>query len=139
MKKTILHRLFGFGRIPKKYAPTLRDEGIVLKDEGIGGSITLKKFRAPGRRHSWKRNLFTGCLVLTEHTFAAFAFIRPIIYVPLSHERFSELQCSVDDGNTLFVTFDASAFNDKWSGTIECRFKTSNAQFFLERLKKKDA
>jgi hypothetical protein len=45
--------------MPKKYAPTLRGEGIVLLDEGIGGSITLKNFKGPGRRHSWKRNRFT--------------------------------------------------------------------------------
>jgi hypothetical protein len=54
MKKTLLHRIFGWGRIPKRYAPTLHNEGIILLDEGIGGSITFKKFRAPGRYHSWK-------------------------------------------------------------------------------------
>ena len=133
-KKTLLHRLFGWGKIPKKYAPTLHGEGIVLLEEGIGGSITLKKFRAPGRYHSWKRNWFTGCLVITEKTFAAFTLWKPVIFVPLKDERFSELKCSVEKNDILFITFDASAFNEKWSGTIECRFKTPKARLFLERL-----
>ena len=134
MKKTLLHRIFGWGKIPKRYAPTLHDEGIILLDEGIGGSITLKKFKAPGRYHSWKRSWFTGCIVLTERTFAAFALTKPLIYVPLDHENISKLRCAIEESNTLLVKYDASAFNEKWSGTIECRFKTSKAQMFLERL-----
>ncbi len=134
MKKTLLHRFFGWGRLPKRYAPTLYGEGIILLDEGIGGSVTLKKFKASGRHHSWKRSWFTGCIVLTERTFAAFALFKPLIYVPLDHENFSELTCAIEGSDSLFVTYDASAFNEKWSGTIECRFKTSKAQMFLERL-----
>jgi hypothetical protein len=134
MKKTLLHRIFGWGRIPKRYAPTLHDEGIILLDEGIGGSITFKKFKAPGRYHSWKRSWFTGCIVLTERTFAAFAFIKPLIYVSLDHKNISELRCTIEESDTLLVQYDASAFNEEWSGTIECRFKTPKAQMFLERL-----
>ena len=134
MSKTLLHRLFGFGKIPKRYAPTLHDEGIVLIDEGIGGSITLKNFTAPGRRHSLKWSWFTGSLVLTEKTFAAFGFIRPLVYVPLAHERFSELDYSVIDDNTLFITFDPSAFDERSSGAIEIRFKTPKARLFAECL-----
>lgn len=134
MKKTLLHRLFGWGRIPKRYAPTLHAEGIILLDEGIGGSTTLKKFRAPGRYHHWRRNWFTGSIVLTKRTFAAFAFFRPIIYVSLDHENFSGLSCKLEGRGTLIVKYDASAFNEKRSGTIECRFKTSKAEMFLEWL-----
>jgi len=134
MKKTILHRIFGWGRIPSKYAPTLHAEGIILLDEGIGGSVTFTKFKAPGRYHSWKQSWFTGCIVLTERTFAAFAFARPLIYVPLDHENISELECSIGESGALLVRYDASAFNENWSGTIECRFKTPRAQMFCERL-----
>ena len=91
MPKTILHKLFGAGKIPKKYAPTLTAESIVLLDEGIGGSITFKNFRAPGRRYAAKKSWFTGCLVLTEQTFAAFALHKPLIYVPLTDERIVKL------------------------------------------------
>lgn len=134
MKKTLLHRLFGWGKIPKEFASTLQGEGIILLDEGISGSITFRKFKAPGRYHSWKRSWFTGSIVLTEKTFAAFSIKKPLIYVPLDHKNFYELSCTIEKSDTLAVTYDASAFNEKWSGTIECRFKTSQAQMFLERL-----
>ena len=134
MKKALLHRFFGWGRIPKRYAPTLCDEGIVLLDEGIGGSVTFKRFRAPGRYHSWKRSWFIGSIVLTERTFAAFALVKPLIYVPLDHGNISELHCTMEGGDTLLVEYDASAFDEKWSGTVACRFKTSKAHEFLERL-----
>jgi hypothetical protein len=134
MRKTLLHRIFGWGKIPKRYEPTLHNEGIVLLDEGIGGSITLKKVKAPGRYHSWKRSWFTGCLVLTEKTFAAFSFVKPLIYVPLDHEDITSLHCTVEENDSLLITYDASAFNEKWSGEIECRFETPQAQMFRERL-----
>ncbi|MFC1683699.1 hypothetical protein ACFL0G_05805 [Candidatus Zixiibacteriota bacterium] len=134
MKKTLLHRLFGWGRIPKRYVSRLRDEGIILLDEGIGGSITLKQFRAPGRYNYWKRSWFIGSIVLTDRTFAAFAFFKPIIYVPLDHENISELSCTLEGGDTLIVKYGASAFNEKRSGAIECRFKTSKAEMFCQWL-----
>jgi hypothetical protein len=136
MTKTLLHQLFGLGKVPKRYAATLRKQGIVLIDEGIGGSVTYKQFKAPGRRHSWKKSWFTGSLVLTKQTFAAFAMLRPLIYLPIEDGRLSALRCSVEEDVTLLVTYDASLINDKWSGTVECRFRTAKAQLFLEHLAK---
>lgn len=134
MKKTLLHSIFGWGEIPKRYAPALHGEGIILLDEGICGSITLKKFKAPGRYHSCKQSWFTGCIVMTERIFAAFALIKPLIYLPLDHENISELSCTIEKSGILLVKYDASVFHDKWSGIIEYRFKTSKAQMFRERL-----
>ncbi len=134
MRKTLLYRLFGLGKIPKRHAPALHQEGVVLIDEGVGGAVTLKNFRAPGKRCSWKQSLFTGCLVLTRKTFAAFAFSKPLVYVPFAHDRFSDLHCRLTDENTLFITFDPSAFHENWSGTVEIRYKTAQAQLIVERL-----
>ena len=132
MSKTLLYRLFGLGKVPTRHAPALRQEGIVLLDEGIIGSITFRQFIAPGRRHSWKKSWFLGSLVLTQQTFAAFGMRRPLVYIPLEDKRLSELRCSVTEGVTLFVTYDASLFNEKSSGIVECRFRTAKAQLFLE-------
>ena len=134
MGKTLLHRLFGLGKIPKRFLPDLEQEGIVLLDEGISGSVTFRNFRAPGRRHSWRRNWFTGSLVLTGRRFAAFAFFKPIINVPLSDDRLNELRCSLKGEATLCVHFDPSAFHEGWSGSMECRLSTPQARLFLEQL-----
>ena len=135
MSKTLLHRLFGFGNLPKAMRPILEREGIVLAEEGIGGSITFRKFRAPGRRYSYRKNWFTGSLVVTELRFAAFAFRRPVINVPIEGPHIGKLAGSLEkDGNVLVVAFESADFHDDWSGAIECRFRTTKARLFLERL-----
>ncbi len=137
MGKTLLHRLFGAGRIPKAMLPILQQEGIVLLDEGIGGSIIFRNFRAPGKRYSYRSNWFTGSLVLTGIRFAGFQYSKPIINVPLEEKWLNELDCSVRREKTLSVSFDSSAFHEDWSGMIECRFSTNYARLFLERLERR--
>ena len=132
MSQSILYRWFGMGSIPKAMRPILEGEGIVLADEGLGGSITLKNFRAPGRYSSWRRNWFTGSLVLTQLRFAGWAFSRPVINVPRTSDKLSLLTSSLEkDGSVLVIGFEASDFHDDWSGSIECRFRTDQASRFL--------
>lgn len=132
--KSLMYRLFGAGRLPAKYADRLRFEGVEVLDEGVGGSITMRRFRAPGRWYWWRRNGFSGSLVLTGSTFAAFTTFRPLIHLPLNDPRLRELHCSVDDEGVLHVDYNAALFNDQWSGDIELRFKTRLARRWLARL-----
>ena len=107
----------------------------MLLDEGIGGSITFRNFRAPGKRYSYRKNWFTGSLVVTELRFAGFAFSRPVINVPLEGPHLGKLDCSLEKGHAVLrVAFDSSDFHDDWSGAIECRFRTPMARQFLERI-----
>jgi len=133
MGKSILHSLFGLGKLLKAMVPILRGEGIVLQDEGVTGSVTLRKFRAPGRIHSYKRSGFVGSIVVTESRFAAFSLSRPIINVPLEREKLKLLELSVPRDGLLLVKFEAGDFHDGWKGTVECRFSTHLARMFLER------
>lgn len=132
---TLLHRLFGLGSIPKAMRPILESEGIALLEEGIGGSVTLRRFRAPGRRHRYKRSWFTGSLVVTGLRFAAFQFSKPLINVPLGDERLKKLDCSVEGESLLRVRFESADFQENTSGSVECRFQTPKARLFLERLR----
>ena len=133
MGKTLLYRLFGLGRIPRRMRPVLEQEGIVLLEEGIGGSVTFRNFRAPGRRYSLRRSWFSGSLVVTRKRVAAFFFARPIIDLPLDHERAGELNWTVENAS-LRVQFDASTFHEGWSGSIEYRFSTARARQFMDLL-----
>ena len=135
MSKTLAYRLFGIGKIPKKILPTLEQEGIVLQDEGISGSVTLRNFRAPGKRYSWRRNWFSGALAITEQRFWGFSRWRPVVSVPLDSPHFNDLEISVEKGDVLRVEFDVSIFHEGWSGTSICRFRTPKALLFLERLR----
>ena len=137
MAKTLLYRLFGTGRLPDDLRASLEHEGIVLLDEGIGGALVFKNFRAPGRYHGWRWAWFSGSLVVTERRFAAYTSVqhfRMIIDVPLDDPRLGALQASVGRPGRLVIRFDPSAFHKSWSGSIECRFRTPLAESFLERL-----
>lgn len=134
MRKNLFYTLFGLGRLPRKTAASLESEGIVILDEGVSASAVLEGFRAPGRRSSKKGSWFLSSLVMTELRFAAFAFSRPVINVPLGDERLLELEISAPDGNTLVIAFDISRFHERMSGHVRCTFKTARAREFLERL-----
>ena len=137
MGKTILYHIFGLGKIPKKFLPDITREGIILMDEGIGGSVTFRKFRAPGKRYGYRRNWFSGSVVLTQKTFLAFTTFNPVIGVPWDDQRLNALEYFLEKTETLCVRYDASVFNEEWSGTIECRFKTPKARIILETIERK--
>ena len=134
MRKSLLYTLFRLGRVPKQTLPVLESEGIVLLDEGLRGSITLRNYRAPGRTHNFKNSIFAGSLVITEQRFAGFAFSKPLMNIPLHDDRLSALELSVPRDGLLCVGFDAAVFDIQRSGSVECRFHTENAMSFLERV-----
>jgi hypothetical protein len=135
MSKSILYRLFGIGKIPAQYQTALTGEGVILSDEGIKGSVTYRNFRSPTRYSNWKRQWYPASIALTNTRLLAFAYSNPIIDVPLTDERFRQMQFSLEDAGTLLVAFDASLFYDDWSGTIEYRFQTPQAQNLLDKLR----
>lgn len=136
MRRSLLYTLLRLGRVPKAARSALEGEGVVLLDEGLRGSVTLESFRAPGRYHSSKGSVFAGSLVLTRARFAAFAFSRPIVNVPLADDRLEALQVSAPEPGLLRIELDVSRFHDGWSGTVTCRFRTAHAEEIVERLAK---
>lgn len=134
MRKSWLYRLFKLGRVPREAVPVLQPEGIVLLEEGLRGSVTLRNYRAPGRYHSYKSSILAGSLVLTEQRFAAFAFSKPLINIPLHDDRLRALEMSVPREGVLEVKFDPSVFDLQASGSVECRYHTANAHMYLERV-----
>ena len=134
MPKTLLYRLFGIGKMPAQWRAVINSEGVVLMDEGIGGSITYRDFSAPGRRSSWRKVAFSGSIALTKTRLIALQYANPAINVPLDDPRLHQMQFSVEGEDKLLVAFNANLFHDDWSGTIEYRFRTEHAPAFLNGL-----
>jgi predicted small integral membrane protein len=124
--KSLLYRLFGVGRIPKLLGDRLRMEGIVIADEGISGSVTYRDFRAPGRYSSWRKQAFIGSIVITNIRLVGLMSSRFAVNVPFSDARIRQLRISTER-DRLLIALDASLFHDDWSGTIEYRYRTSQA------------
>ena len=139
MTKSLLYRLFGVGKIPESLAAQLKGEGMLLSDEGIKGSVTYIDFRAPGKYSNWRRQWYTTAIALTEARLVALRNSQPIINVPLADERIRSMQFSLEKSDTLLVAFNAALFHQDWSGTIEYRFRTEQAQAILDKLRERTA
>jgi hypothetical protein len=137
MAQTLLYRLFGLGKIPEQFMSTLRSEGILAFDEGIKGSITFRDFRAPGKYSSWRRQWFTGGIVLTQVRLVSLISLSQAIDVPLADERIRSMQFSVEKPGTLLIAFDPGLFHPGWSGTMEYRFRTEEAEVLVEKLRER--
>lgn len=134
MSQNLLYRLFGLGKLPKNQRATLEAEGFVIFDEGIRGSITYKDYTAPSKYYSRKRSWFIGSLVITQKRVIAFTFFQRLLNIPFEDPLISKLNVAMEDDKCLCLSFDASDFYPDRSGTVECRFITSQALLFLERL-----
>ena len=106
-------------------------EGIVVADEGIPGSVTYRDFRAPGRYSSWRKQAFIGSVVVTNIRLVGLMSSKFAVDVPFSDERIHRLQIS-RERDRLVIAFDASLFHDDWSGTIEYRYRTSEAAVIIK-------
>ncbi|HHY54514.1 MAG TPA: hypothetical protein GYA08_03670 [Chloroflexi bacterium] len=134
MGKTWLYQFFKIGGVPAGLRAKLAQEGIVLLDEGIGGTITYHNFRAPGRAYGWKKSWFSGAVALTNVRFVAFAYGRQVINVPWDDPRRAQLRVSCEASDRLLIAFDPAIFHTDWSGTVEVRLSTALAQQLHARL-----
>jgi len=126
----------------------LQSEVIEVYDEGIHCSLTFKNFKAPGRRETWRRIWFGGAIALTASRLVALSGTRfttgialsddggRLINVPSDDDRFRLMSVSLDKPDRLVIAFDASLFHHDWSGELEYRFRTQQAQHLLDAIKK---
>ena len=135
MKETILYRLFRIGAIPRKLLPLLQQEGIVVSDEGIGGWLITDNVKGPGKRYVNRSEGFSGCLVITRKRVICFTYWKRQINISVDDPAISELYFNIPDHSILSISFESSAFREKWEGVIELRFNTQKAQQFASFLK----
>ncbi len=128
--------LFGSAKIPSASMTQLQTEGIVLLDENVKGSVTYRNFHRPGKSAGWEKRRIGGSIALTKTRLVAFNGPNFLIDVPLTDERLHAMRFTLEDEAILCVAFDAALFHPDWSGTIEYRFRTPQAQRFLDALPK---
>ncbi|MDQ7784869.1 MAG: hypothetical protein RDU20_18445 [Desulfomonilaceae bacterium] len=134
MAKSILYRLLGLGKIPKAYGEVLESEGVLLAEEGLGGSVVLRDFKAAGKRFKRHKSWFSGSVALTSKRVIAFAFSKQIINVPFDDPRFAKLACETPSDTRLCFSFRAEDFNTETAGMVEVGFTTPKARLFEEML-----
>jgi len=137
MGKHLLYRLFKAGALPREYKAVIEAEGIILIDEGLQCSVTYKKYKAPGKYFRWKRRSYAGSLAVTKKRIIMFAFHKPLLNVPFSDMKSKTIEVKTENHERLCISFDASEFDSKKSGTVECRCTTPVANLFLDILKQR--
>lgn len=136
MSKSIFYKLFGQDKVPPEAMSVIEHEGLIFMEEGLCGSITFKRFRAPGRYYSWKRNGFCGSIVLTEKHLLAFAYSKPTIGVAWEADEARKLKCFVQNGKKLCIEYEAGFFDPDSSGEVTVRYRTELVPRILTKLKK---
>ena len=135
MIRTILHRLFRLGAIPRKMLPVLQQEGIEVADEGMGGWFLTRRVKGPGKRYRHRAEGFSGCLVITRKRVFCTTFWKRQMNIGADDPRMAELVCDAPDARTLSLSFESSVFRPGWEGVIEFRFKTDKALQFCDALR----
>ncbi len=134
VKKTLLYRLFGLGSVPKKLLPLLEREGIVVSDEGMGGSFVATHVDAPGKRYRHRSEGFSASLVVTNERVVCHTYGKRQINISVEDPKISGLFVDLVDEGKLSLSFESSDFRDGWSGVLEFRFNTDQAHQFREAL-----
>jgi hypothetical protein len=117
--------LFGTGRFPDGLRAELAAEGIVLLEEGLRGSITLRHYRAPGKRSSWQRSGLYGAIAVTGKRVVVWGNRAKRADAPRDQPG---MRASAEAPDRFLLTFDASQLGPDRSGTVEIRLRTPDAQ-----------
>ena len=139
VKKSVLYRMFGIAAVPRKLLPFLKQEDIVVSDEGMKGWFITKNVKAPGKRYHHRREGFLSWLVVTRERILCYTYWKRQINISIKDPKISELCFSVPNDETLSISFESSVFRDGWNGIIELRFQTEKALEFFNALQKTGA
>jgi hypothetical protein len=134
MKKALSYRLFGLGRVPRKWRLLIEQEGILVADEGMPGWFIAHNVKGPGKRYWRRAEGFSGCLVVTLQRILCFTYWKCQINIATQDPRLSALHVSVPSPNRLSLSFESAAFRPGWQGVVEYRFGTVQAQAFRDML-----
>jgi hypothetical protein len=121
------------GRIPEPLRSELVAEGAWLLEERLKTTITWRGFRAPGRRDSFRRQWMRGAVAVTATRLLVWANGKRVD-VPLTDPRFEALEIKLEPPDRLLIAFDPSHFHDDWSGRIELRVRSDDAQRLVDTI-----
>lgn len=122
-----LLRLLGIARLPFGADALIPPNQRVLVCEHLFCSITFRNFRAPGRACDWNRQWFAGSIAVSDRHIIAFRGRRRLVNTAFDDPRFLGISFTADDCN-LYITHDAGLYRDDWSGQIDYRFHTREAE-----------
>lgn len=129
-----LARLFlGDGGLPADLRAELEAEGVVKIEESLSGSVTYRRYRAPGTRSSYRKVGTVFALAITRRRVVVLDGGERWVDVAWNDPHASALRVTVDAVG-LRLAFRAEAFHDDRSGDVELFLRTPDADLLAALL-----
>jgi len=135
VRRTIGHRLFKLGQIPKRRREALKAEGIRVLDEGIPVAITYRNYRAPGRFYAWRRSYGSGSVVVTGCRLFISYYRWPVFDLGLEDPRFGRIHLTSPTTDSLQISFEAADLFLDRTGSVAIRIRSDEAATVLSYLR----
>jgi len=126
--------LLGSGTLPDDLRAELVAEGLDQEEEGIRGTVTYRRYRAPRRRAGWRREWIRAALAITDRRLLVAIRGRRFLDVPWDDPRLEQMELGID-GDHLLIAFDPGLFDDRRSGRVELRLATAHPRLALEQVR----
>ncbi|HVE69407.1 MAG TPA: hypothetical protein VNB64_12580 [Solirubrobacteraceae bacterium] len=129
--------LLGDGRLRPDLRAALESEGLVVLEEGLGGSLRYHHFRAPGRRFHGKVTPERIGLGISERRVVLYCRSGRVKLVDTEFDdpRLSIVDFSLDGNGKVAVRVDYDRADEaKVAGQITIRAKTPNAAHIVDQL-----
>lgn len=112
---------FGSGRLPKMVRDQIEGEDVLLLAEGLTGTITFRRYKAPGKRSRLKKVGVAGAVCVTDKRLLVWGARGKLVDVPRDDERFGAIEVSAEQPDRVLFAWEASLFHDDRSGRVEVR------------------
>jgi hypothetical protein len=140
MLRLLARLLLGDGTLKPAMKSALEAEGLVLIDEGLGGSVRYEHFKSPGRRHHGKVTGERIGLGISKERVVVYCRSgnRKLIDSQYSNPRLSMVDVSLNGDNKVVFRIDYDRSDqEKASGVIKISAKTPNAPTIVEELRRR--
>lgn len=132
-----LKRLFfGSGRLPKMVRGQIEGEDVQLLAEGLTGTITFRKYKAPGRRSNLRKVGVAGAVCVTDKRLLVWGARGKLVDVPHDDERFGSIEVSAEQSDKVLFAWEAALFHDNRSGRVEVRLHPVQADQVVALLRR---
>jgi hypothetical protein len=124
--RTLLKGSWQPGQVPAAPLRSLTEEGILLLDDQLHGSVSYLSYSRVGRPGPDTRAVM-GAIVVTRQRFVVWAGRQEYVDVATGHPIRDTVTVTVDQPGLVCFSYPAEHFSRGRTGTIEVRLRTDQA------------
>ena len=130
--------LLGSGKLSAELRKELEAEGLVLLEEGLGGSVRYTHFKAPGRRFHGKVTPERMALAISRKRFVVYCKSgrAKLADSPFTNPNLRGVDVSLDGDDKVVIRIDYDQLGvERVSGQIAIHVRTSSARLVVDELR----